>query len=115
MGVRSSCDASEVNCFSAENERSSLSNIPSKVFESAISSEEPLRSAMRRERSLPPFIESAVCVIFSTGSNARLDIIQPPRMLMISITGSSIRVMTIVVCAVPESSFFGTMPRIQTG
>ena len=75
--------------------------MPSKVFESAISSDGPLCSAMRSVRSLPSLIEFAVFVIFSTGAKACLEIIQPPIMLIISITGSSMAVIIMTVCAAP--------------
>ena len=68
-GVRSSCDASEVNCFSASNEVSSRANMLSNACPSRLISSRPDGRPMRRDRSRPSLISPTVRIMRSIGRN----------------------------------------------
>ena len=73
-GVRSSWEASAVNCFSASKERSSRSNSRSKVPASRENSSFPGGRSIRRDKSLASLIANAVAVILSSGRKALFEI-----------------------------------------
>ena len=69
-GVRSSCEASAVNCFSDSKDRSSRWSSWSKAAASWENSSFPGGSPMRRDRSWASLIDAAVAVMLSKGRNA---------------------------------------------
>ena len=78
MGVRSSWEASAVNCFSASKEASRRSNIRSKVFARRVNSLFPGGVSILADRSAASFMLSAVAIISSSGLKALFAIQYPP-------------------------------------
>ena len=71
VGVRSSCEASSVNCCSWSKASCRRANIASNSPASVRISSRPGGRPMRRERSPPARISRAVAVMCRTGANAR--------------------------------------------
>ena len=78
-GVRSSWDASDVNCRSRWNEVSSLSIILLNVSPSSPTSSLTGMGGMRAERSVSSAISPAVAVIWRTGRRERRERSHAPR------------------------------------
>ena len=78
-GVRSSWEASAVNCCSASKDPSNRPNIWLKVSASRENSWSPGGTATRAERSAASLMAAAVAVISSKGRKARWTIPYPPK------------------------------------
>ena len=113
MGVRSSWEASEANCFSVLKECSSRENIRSKARLSRLISVGPRRRFSLAVRSLPSEMESAAVRMSSMGLKALRAMSQPPPMVTTSRAGSRVQVSTRMVCISPDLSEVETMPRIH--
>ena len=113
MGVRSSCEASDVNCRSVSKAFSSRANIRSNAALSRRISRGPRCIFSRALRSSPAEMPSTAVRIFSIGRMADHAMSQPPPMVMASRMGSSVAVRTVIVCITPDRSSEEMMPRTQ--
>ena len=114
VGVLSSWDASEANCFSVSKECSRRSNIWSKLPARRRASSEPRESPIRRVRSRPSVILPAVFAICSMGSRALLTIRYPPREAERMIKGSMRKNINSMLPASWLLLWRWMAPRIQT-
>ena len=113
-GVRSSCDASAVNCFLERNDVSSRANIPSNVRASRRISRGPRRRSSRAERSSPSEMLPAASVMRSSGRNESRAMSQPPPIESRSSTGSSDHVSGSMTRPGPAAASAEMTPRTQS-
>ena len=114
-GVRSSCEASEVNCFSFSNEVWSLASMSLKVSASVYISPALFSISMRFERSVPSVISCAERQIFSTGFIVLRDIKYAPTAAIIINAGRMYMTVMVIASNALLAASALMNPRTQTG
>ena len=114
VGVRSSWDASEANCFSAAKEASSRANMLSNSLARVWISSRPGPRSMRRDRSPPWRISRAVRVMRRTGKKARCVSQKPPTAASTTKNGSTTRASRSSWVMVEPTSSTAATVRTQT-